>query len=259
MANIDSVYKYHERPISRTRTLYRIPTVPNDNRVLELYHNRLPILADYEWPGTSKNIFRVDTHPCPSIPSNTVTESENDSPCHFHYLEQLPFPDNSFDLIILHHTLDDLTFSAKHSGTKFDTASFLNSIAMKLVPNGLLAGCVANRISKKNIIHYFKNNRTGGIQTKSARSTFSLGELRKLLSNNIFSDARIYNLLPNSDEPLRLVDVTPRISKIAFRHEIEYARGSYSRLGYLIRSISVEAGLYPYLEESFFFWAYRRC
>jgi SAM-dependent methyltransferase len=249
----ESTFKHHERPISRARTMYRIPTAPNSKRTLELFHTSAPLLANVAWPSENVvcSVGVVAAGEVQKLSSGVGMH-------HVNYLEPLPFADGSFDLVIVHRTLDDLANSARHGGLAFDPLKLLSDIARVLVPGGLIAGCADNRAGIKAIVGRAKALLTG---TKGSASIahFTLPGLGKILTDANFYDVRRFSVLPSCENPLRLVEVDPFVSKPAFRREIEIARHTYSTTAYLARRLAVELGLYPFLEESIFLWAYTRC
>ena len=250
-----SGFKPHERPISRARTMYRIPTAPGNNRTLELHHTREPILAGFNWPGEGAVSHRL------AIGRESTAGPRPDGAGDLHhsdYRAHLPYSDGSFDLVILHRTLDDLASSALQHGMAFAADPLLAQVARVLAPGGLVAGCVDNRTSLKFLTRRaLRLVRGAGLPPPS--SHFTLHGVRQLLRAAAFTDIRLFTLLANCDEPLKLVDVDPRLSRIAFRHELQIARPSWSLAGYVARRLAVELGLYPYLEESFCFWGYKPC
>ena len=256
MSGGDSAFTPHERPISRVRTMYRIPTAPNSNRTLELYHTREPILADYAWPGACSISCKLDHE----LPLSVIDSPPRvgDAPRYANPLAPLPFADESFDLVILHRTLDELAASSQKLGLAFNGQAFLERVSRVLVPGGVVTGCADNRTGLKYMSRQIRH-RFSGIGPAAGTPPFTLRRLERLLTTPEFADVRIFTLLDNCDNPLRLVDIDPVTSKTAFRREIEIARDSWSRLGYVGRRIAVEIGSYPYLEESFYFWAYKRC
>ena len=250
-------FKFHYgSPVSRARALYRIPTAPNTNRTLELYHAREPLLADFAWPGAGSISCRLDTDDPSGNPAAQAHVSGDLRRAN--YQTPLPFAAASFDLVILHRTLDELAVSSRQNGSTFSAQALLKDIARVLVPGGLVAGCVDNRTGLKSVVRSAKHllNRSAG---KLPLAHFTLRSVRDLLVATNLAEVRTFSLLPNCASPLRLVDADATLSRIAFRHELQVARHSWSAVGYLVRRCVVELGLFPILEESIFFWAYKRC
>src|ERR1035437_5834295 len=98
--------KRYEAPADRVRLLYRIPHAPNGGRTLELYNTVTPVLADDNWPGTNKTLCRVGPGKPAGFHEDHHRDSHDQNYLDFH--GPLPFANQSFDLVILHRTLDDL-------------------------------------------------------------------------------------------------------------------------------------------------------
>jgi hypothetical protein len=210
----------YANPADRARALYRIPTAPRRNRTLEICHSRESLLSGFAWPG--------DGHRCLAI--GDVAQA-------------LALPAESFDLLILHRTLDDLMAAS----SRFDAARFIGDCVELLVPGGLIAGCIDNRNDPRR--------RLG----RRAATRFSPQRIQRLLDNAGLDETRLFNLLPNCDAPMKLVDIDPATSRIAFRRELQTERRYMSRPAHLARHIVIESGLSRHIESSIFFWGYRPC
>lgn len=245
---------HFESAIARARALYRIPTAPNSNRTLELCHTDEPILNGFAWPGSGVATCKLDIN----ISAEIRDSQTADAGTVIGLQQPLPFSDSSFDMVILHRTLDQIAQSSRHAGRQFDAAQLFGHVSRVLVSGGLIAGCIDRRTRLKSLLRRASGT---GIGPSSSRSPaqFSPSPLRQMLSDTNFTDIRLFHLLPNAAAPLRLVDMDPAISKLAFRHEIQCARRSWSPSGYLARRVAVDLGLYSWLEESVFFWAYKAC
>jgi hypothetical protein len=235
-------------PTDRARALYRIPTAPARNRTLELCCRRGPVVLARPWRGSD--------HACLAI--GPLTESAgSDSACRFHQSDpsaRLPFAAQSFDLIVLHRILDDLTASSKESA--FDAQDFLARLAELLTPRGVVAGCLQNRHSLASIVG--RAAQRLGVTLSLESAAYSARGLREVLEGAGLADIRIFSLLPSSDSPLRLIDIDRKISRLMFRHEVNAGRSKF--LPFLTRRLAAELGLYRgLLTRSLFFWAYRPC
>ena len=243
-------------PTNRARALYRIPTAPNTKRTLELYHASEPLSNGFNWPGAGGISCKL----CIEVPHSRGESpaAGGDDAAYLNFLQPLPFAERSFDLVILHRTLDELATSSHQHALNFDATNLLLRIAQVLVPRGLVAGCVDNRSKLKSAIRWVSRRETGSKDFVPA-AHFNLRSLRKMLTGAGFDDVRLFTLLPDSSAPLKLVDIDPAVSKLAFRHELQIARHLWSSGGYFARRLAVELGLYAHMEEAVFFWAYRRC
>ncbi|CAN5730798.1 hypothetical protein BH11PSE8_BH11PSE8_06330 [soil metagenome] len=222
----------YANPADRARALYRLPTAPARLRTLEIRHAREPLLQGAIWPGGPASQCVI------ASPADTRFASPTDSEL---------FAGQSFDLVILHRTLDDLSAAGESTKTPFDAGAFVGRVAALLTPGGLLAGCVTNRFDRKTLA------------PGRPRGAHSLGSLRGMLAAARLTDVRLFNLLPDCDSPLKLVDADPGLSRLAFRRELEGEREYMSAPAYLARRLVVELGLSRHLESAIFFWGYRAC
>jgi SAM-dependent methyltransferase len=240
--------KPYESPVSRARALYRIPTAPQRNRVLELCCARAPLLLDCAWPGESRTVCLLDS---------TATRHTNKDLCRADYRRALPFAPGSFDLVVLHKTLDDLKFTARQERTDFDVRQFCAQLADLLTPGGVIAGCISNAGSPKRFARSLSTRR--GATAANAYAFLTMRACRKLLQTTGFMDVRLFTVLPDWQSPLRLVDSEATVARFAFRYELEARRQRMSALDYFARRLIAELGLYSCLEESAFFLAYKPC
>lgn len=241
----------------RARLLYRFPPTPNGRRTLELYCSSKPILSDGDWPGATVSFCRVG----PEIGSSgneAAIRAENGH--QWSGIDTaLPYEAASFDLVILHTTLDDLGSLGLPGGQAFEPSTLLNNILRVMAPGGVLAGCVNNRWAIKSLLQRIRGAATSGARAQSP-GRFSLRSLRSLLATSGYSDIHLFTLLPDSAAPFKLIDTDPAISRAAFRHELQIMR-RHMRLGpsYFLRWAAVELGLNRHVEKSNFFWAVKPC
>ena len=236
-------------PADRARALYRLPTAPRRNRTLEICQAHPPLLAGGRWPGEGHVSCVVDAAPTAALPVAAGSTLASLRPG-----AQLPFGPQSFDLVILHQTLDDLAAAS----ADFDAQAFLDQVAEVLVPGGLVAGCVRRRDSlPARLRRLSRRLRLAGPAADEPR--FSLAGLRQALETAHFSGIRTFALLPSCDAPLKIVDTDPEVSRVAFRREVDARRRHLHGLAFLLRQIAAEIGLFSQLESSIFFWAYKPC
>lgn len=251
----------YANPLDRARALYRIPTAPQPNRTLEICHGREPLLSEFNWPGEAHRacVTGAAAEPGggqPNLGRRPAFASLTS------FADRLPFAAKSFDLVILHRTLDDLAAASELHAARFDAAAFLNQVVDVLAPGGLVAGCVDNRHGLKRALRKLSRRWLGGASRSEAAdpaAAYSLSTLRALLVGAQLSDIRLFTLLPDCDAPMKLVDADAGISKLAFRSELEAQRHCLSPSAYLARRVAVELGLARHLESAIFFWGYRAC
>ena len=237
----------------RARALYRIPTAPRRNRTLEICHGRDPLLWHGPWPGEG-HVACVVGAAAPAAGGAGIG-------CVSAALgAALPVAPQSFDLVILHRTLDDLSdlSMAALAPKRFDAQDFLLQVADALAPGGLVAGCVQNRASLPGIVRTAQ--RAFGIgRAQAAEFHFSPRGLRRMLACAALGEIRIFSLLPHSDAPLKLIDSDATVSRLAFRRELDARRRHLGRAAFALRRLAVELGGYRHLEPSRFFWASKTC
>ncbi len=247
--------KLYEAAADRARLLYRIPTVPNGKRTLELYHSEAPLLSERDGPVNATTLCRIGLGHRPETeqsPSNSATTALLDVG------KPMPFADQAFDLVILHRTLDELASLPKSTWRKFDASLLFKSLHPVVAAGGVVSGCVSNRWSLKSMgtrLRPFANPAQGD----QPPGHFTLRSLRKALLTAGFSDIQLFTLLPQCAAPSKLIDADPDISRTAFRHEFNIARHRPFTLGYFARIAMVELGLNRHLERAYFFWAIKSC
>lgn len=231
----------YELPLSRARALYTIPTIPKRARALELCGAREPLFRNADWRGEHCQVCVLDGKPGQS------------GELHADPASALPFAPGSFDLVILHKTLDDLSFAAHRSGSSFNALDFLVGVQKLVAPGGVVAGTLSNWSSPKRLASAARRNKT----QLDAASFFTLLSCRTLVENSGLADVRLFSVLPNWQSPLRLVEAERCLARIAFTHELERRRSELSKLGFWARKLAVSCGLYLHLEDSIFFWGYK--
>ena len=216
----------------RARALYRIPSAPARNRTLEICHGREPLLPGQRWPGQGHAF--------------AMTEHGAAQPA-------LTFEPQSFDLIILHRTLDDLAAAARPPAA-FDVQAFLRQVSTLLVPGGLLAGCFQKRDALGFIVQQLRPK-----QASAAPGHWSTPGLRRMLAAAGLSNVKTFGLLPDADAPLKLIDDNGNVAHFAFMREIAVRRRQLSLPAFAARRLAVGLGLNQRLEPAVFFWAYKPC
>jgi SAM-dependent methyltransferase len=241
----------------RARLLYRFPTAPNGGRTLELYHAGKPLLSGGDWPGAAPSYCRIGIELENSGHESAIGTEDGHRFAGIDIARR--YAPASFDLVVLHRTLDELASVDASDGKSFEPSVLLKNILTVMAPGGVLAGCVNNRWAINSLMRQIRGPATGGIRAQSP-GIFSLRSLRTLLTVSGYSDIRLFTLLPDSSAPFKLIDTDPAISRAAFRHELQIMR-RYMRLGpsYFLRRAAVELGLNRHVEQSIFFWAVKTC
>jgi hypothetical protein len=226
-------------PADRVRALYRIPSTPFRNRTLEICHGREPLLPGHRWPGEG--------------PPTEVVIPDDGTPL----AKLAQWAPQSFDLIILHRTLDDLA-SAARGAAPFDAQAFVDHVASLLVPGGVVAGCVHKRDRVRSTlsraVHWWRN-----APSTAVPSHWSVSALRRMLVLAHLSQIRTFTLLPQTDAPLKLVDDDRRVARFAFHHEADVMRRYLSATAFQVRRLAVACDLPRRWEPAVFFWACKPC
>jgi hypothetical protein len=237
--------KPYERSLSRVCAMYRIPTPPPRNNVLELCYGGPSIVTEPSWPGTFAVIGALRGR----FPAG-VTTWEHEHPLRvIEHGTELPFADRSFDLVILHGTLDRLMQAEASFRRRGSLIAFLGRVRRVLAAGGIVAGCVANRTA----LSRWRSN-----AAECRRGMLSIHSCRKLLARSGFVEIETFNVLPSADSPLRLINTVADLSRQGFRRELEVVHQSLSPFGYLTRRVSVELALNRFFEESILFWGRAR-
>jgi hypothetical protein len=222
--------------IDRVRLLYRLPTAPGPGRTLEVRREGVPPLF-----GAAVG------------PSDASWELESAAPG----IPALPFAPRSFDMAVLHRTLEAVAARGRRHGNEEITA-LLRAIADVLVPAGLVVGCVQNPRSLWALSSALRRRFGGGASASGDWESPTVSELGAALAASGYTDARFFSLVPDCDEPMRLIDADPVIARSVVRRELQPMRGHL--LLYLFKRLVAEAGVYPrLLTRGVLFWAYRRC
>ena len=236
-------------PIDRVKALYRIPTAPARNRTLEVCCAGGPLVLAGPWRG--------EGHACCTIGATAEGPDVSVAASGLHCADlgdSLPFESQSFDLVVLHRTLDDL--AATSPGDTARGEHFLAQVAGLLAPGGVVAGCLQNRDRLLLIARRAASKL--GVAPPARRAAYSVRDLKRMLERAGLVDIRVFSLLPNCESPLRLIDIDPKVSRLMFRHELNAGRGQL--LPFVAKRLAVELGLYRRLvTRAFFFWAYKRC
>jgi hypothetical protein len=236
-----------ESSITRLRAIYRIPTTADTQRVLELHVGEPGPVLDDAWPASSAISCRIVDR-VGAAPPSTVEIAQGFSTCDVPFAGPLPFAAGSFDMAVLHFTLDGLANVSRSRRSAPVVNEWLARVAQVLRPGGIVAGCESNATSPMA--------RAGRPRSRPPMSVLTCA---RVLGRAGFADVQVFNLIPDAAEPRAIVSVENKMSRRAFAHEIQSARESVGLAGYLVRSAMVQLSIHRLVEPVMFYWAIRRC
>jgi len=234
---------------AQLRALYQIPTPPGQAAVLELRLGDAGRVVDATWPADLVVSCRLtDTITQPWKPAGLGRRVQT---CEAAYDAPLPFAADTFDLVILHHPLDELAAVLSQRSSQQVAEDCLRRVAHVLRPGGLVVGCGLNRSSPRAWCE----------RPRATRRVRALGvySCRNVLHRSGFAEAEVFNLLPGLDNPRGLSSVDAQASRITFRRALEASRASLGTAGYLARRIVVGLSLNRFIENVLFYWGYKPC
>jgi SAM-dependent methyltransferase len=222
---------------ARIRVLYRIPAVPARGRVLELVVTGESILRGRNW--ASEHVV-VDV----SGPEGAGG---------------LPFPDGSFDVVVVHRTLDRMSALARRNGRKFVVGDFLSQSARLLCDDGLVIGCVENRLGLDRVLRGVKRLFDRAVDDATVAGPLSVLACHRALAAAGFKEIRLFNMLPDSDAPRRVMSIETSWSRSECKRQVEGMRGLVGPSSYAMWRILAELGVSQYLGTATFFWGRKAC
>ena len=216
--------KPYEEDISRVRAMYRIPTAPAPDRVLELVGGAECVLEGFAWPGAAAVTMSL---------SRVATDLSGTSGS-----GRLPFDSGSFDRVIAHRGFG----SGADAVTPREVFRVLGS-----------AGIFAFTACNASVAAWVRSARpTAGVN--ASRPSHDAHGCRTLLRGAGFRDIAVFTVVPHVDAPLRLIDTSARLSRVGFRRELEATRARLSAPAYLLRRAIAELALNRFLEGSLVAW-----
>ena len=230
--------KPYEADASRVRAMYRLLAPPSGGRTMEVCFDSAPNLAAPDWRGE---------HVAWMVKAATPYHGTRASG-HYADPQWLPaMPEGHFDLIVLHRTLDRL---AAADAAACDTGALEGLFRLlydRLVQGGILVVTVANgawlsRLRRGRPAGEPKGKRDCGVQ-------LSWRSLQRLFAAAGFVKVHSYNVLPDADAPLRLVDTDADLSRVGFRRELAFMRSSLPLRAYLLRRVAAELALNRHFED----------
>jgi SAM-dependent methyltransferase len=239
---------------ARLRAIYQLPTPPGNAAVLELHLSDAGRVLDDQWPAESLVSCRLTPELARPWRASDLKNRRHD--CEASYHESLPFAPGSFDVVLLHHTLDELASVFRQKRPRQVVDQWLRQVASILRPGGLVVGCGLNRTSPGSWLR-----RAGAGSTTAAAEVRALSVLscETALLQAGFCNPEVFNLLPDSTTPRAIASVEAGASKRSFRHALDATRESLHLPGYLARKALVELSLNRFLEDTLFFWGYKPC
>lgn len=248
--------KIYESPIERMRAIYQCPAASDMARVLELHVGDFGPILNQNWPAklaiSCRLVNRVgELRYTPKAESGFIK-------CEALLNEVLPFASGSFDMAILHYTLDDLATGLSRRKSRVIAEHWLREIARVICPEGLVVGCGSNGCSP---IPALKRYLSKGQQSVTNRSqpVMSVLSCAKILDQTGFHDIEVFNLLTDTNNPRSLASIDPLLSRRVFEHELQSIRESLGFGGYLIRKLLLHLSADRFLEPNIFYWGFRRC
>lgn len=224
------------RDIPRIRMLYKFPTAPAPGRTLELLVSGPPVLTADSWAGRQVEAHRIDFE--------TVSAAG-----HAARLDKLPFPDASFDMVILHQIIDQLAALARQKNLDFPLEQLLTEIARVLTPRGIAAGCIENRYNLKHI----GKKILSPLNPDNCLPPLSTRACRNALSASGFRNVNFFMLGSNPDAPNLLQRIEPDVSFRGSFWHLQRIRPVLSRSGYLLWLLTASLGVRRFLEPHLFF------
>ena len=215
---------------ARLRAIYQLPTPPGNAAVLELHLSDAGRVMDDQWPA--ELLVRCRLTPEVSRPWWAADIKSRPHDCEASYHEPLPFAPGSFDVVLLHHTLDELASVFRQKRPRQVADEWLRQVASLLRPGGLVVGCALNRTSPGSWLH---RARTGSTIAAAEVRVLSVLSCKAALSNAGFCNPEVFNLLPDASAPLAIASVEAGASKRWFRHALDAMTGSLHLPGYRVR------------------------
>ncbi len=231
--------------------LYKLPSVPARGKTLELLVSQPSVLTASPWLGREIAAYSIDF---PSQPDTRFADNVADTPA-----ARLPFPDNSFDIVVLHQTIDELADLARRKGKDFHIPAFMAEVARVLTPGGVATGCVGNRHSIKLAIQRIKFclGLADGSGIVAPPPLSSIACRQSLLAAG-FADSKTYTVEPGADSPQILHEIEPGWPRRAALWHVEKARPNLSRPSYWLWRFLAELGISQWLTSTVYFWA-KKC
>ena len=213
----------YESDRARTAAVYSLPVRVREPRVLEVRSSS----DDTPRLFRSSHIARVTAHGVPPCP-----------------------PADSYDLIVLHRTLDQLFGNEDRGRAYASCSSLLQWATTWLGPLGVLAGAVSNRSAGWHPGFW-------GRSTSPDGAWLAARNCEQLLSSTPLTDAEIFGVHPTADAPLSILSLHPRTYRAHALRELRHHASAFSRAGYAARVLWHATGCGRHLHRDLMFWAFR--
>lgn len=246
-----------EPGMERARALYRIPPVTTPGKTLEVCLEGQSLLREADWPGEKRSICVLHRSNA-TLPETRPSNSDSNVTIHHATLRgNLPYGKNTFDRIILHGTLDQLPLLAETDNPISSAERFIARLIALLASEGILAGCVQNRLSIKNVLRRaaWRFKKFAGMTPPTHNCPLSAFSCHRVAEQAGLINIRMFGLVPNRDAPIRAFQIEPKLSRsIAKRQLLGLKPPLVSRHHYAIRHLLAETGIGHLVDESIFFW-----
>lgn len=232
--------KRYESEDSRVRALYEMPLSAQPRRVLEVVMGAAPALPRVGWgsPVLVHDLLAAD---------DGGRRSRGDGPSDWANRQLLPFGDETIDLVVIHNTLDSIAGRLARRDSRAYACKLLREINRVLHPQGIIAGCAANRSAR-----LLRGKAVDGAALTSAAG------YRSLLGQAGFHRVNLFHVLPDPNAPQSVLSLAPDAIRDIGRIKLHARRGQLSWLGYALRRIATELTLDRWLADSLFFYSSKR-
>jgi hypothetical protein len=177
-------------------------------------------------------------------------------------MAEFAFPAATFEVVILHRTLDGLFALARQKACSLDLGAFLSGVSRVLSAGGALVGCVDNRYSFEGICRLSKRllrTDRGVSYGINPAPTFTVGTCHASLAQAGFKQIRLFSAVPNSESPVKLISTERGWSRSAARRHADALRPLVQHRGYLAWRVLGELGISHHFGNSIYFSCRKAC
>ena len=159
-------------------------------------------------------------------------------------------PAESYDLIVMHRTLDRLSDNQDRGRAYESCSSLLQWAATLLSPLGALAGAVSNRLAGWHPACWGRGTSRDG-------AWLAAQNCEQLLSATPLTNAEVFGIHPTADAPLTILSLHSRTYRGHALREMRRHAAGFSRTGYAARMLWHATGCGRHLHRDLMFWAFR--